>query len=86
MALDFQVDVTSNGRQIRFCNIVDEFIREALATTAASGPRLKSFSGLLWRGPGRLSWSRRRGARSFQSSIKARMRRVRSAPLAKLPR
>lgn len=34
-ALDFQVDVTSDGRQIRFCNVVDEFTREALATTAA---------------------------------------------------
>jgi putative transposase len=34
-ALDFQVDVTSDGRQIRFCNIVDEFTREALATAAA---------------------------------------------------
>ena len=34
-ALDFQVDVTSDGRQIRFCNLVEEFTREALATTAA---------------------------------------------------
>ena len=34
-ALDFQVDVSSDGRQIRFCNIVDEFTREALATAAA---------------------------------------------------
>lgn len=34
-ALDYQVDVTADGRQIRFCNIVDEFTREALATTAA---------------------------------------------------
>jgi putative transposase len=34
-ALDFQVDVTTDGRHIRFCNIVDEFTREALATTAA---------------------------------------------------
>jgi putative transposase len=34
-ALDFQVDVTADGRQIRFCNVVDEFTREALATTAA---------------------------------------------------
>lgn len=34
-ALDFQVDVTAEGRQIRFCNLVDEFTREALATTAA---------------------------------------------------
>ena len=34
-ALDFQVDVTSDGRQIRFCNVVDEFTREALATAAA---------------------------------------------------
>lgn len=34
-ALDFQVDVTADGRQIRFCNIVDEFTREALATAAA---------------------------------------------------
>ena len=34
-ALDFQVDVTADGRQIRFCNLVDEFTREALATSAA---------------------------------------------------
>jgi putative transposase len=34
-ALDFQVDVTADGRQIRFCNVIDEFTREALATTAA---------------------------------------------------
>ncbi|MGH3673665.1 MAG: DDE-type integrase/transposase/recombinase [Pseudonocardiaceae bacterium] len=34
-ALDFQVEVTIDGRQIRFCNIVDEFTREALATAAA---------------------------------------------------
>jgi len=33
-ALDFQVDVTADGRQIRFLNIVDEFTREALATKA----------------------------------------------------
>lgn len=29
-ALDFQVDVTAECRQIRFCNLVDEFTREAL--------------------------------------------------------
>lgn len=34
-AIDFQVDVTTDGRQIRFANIIDEFTREALATTAA---------------------------------------------------
>lgn len=34
-ALDFQLDVTAEGRQIRFCNLVDEFTREALATGAA---------------------------------------------------
>ncbi len=34
-ALDYQVDVTADGRQIRFCTIVEEFTREALATTAA---------------------------------------------------
>ena len=34
-AIDYQVDVTADGRQIRFCNIVDEFTREALATSAA---------------------------------------------------
>jgi putative transposase len=34
-ALDFQVDVTTDGRRIRFCNVVDEFTREALATAAA---------------------------------------------------
>ncbi|MPZ26781.1 MAG: DDE-type integrase/transposase/recombinase [Micromonosporaceae bacterium] len=34
-ALDFQVDVTVDGRQIRFLNIIDEFTRVALATRAA---------------------------------------------------
>jgi putative transposase len=34
-ALDFQYDVTSDGRQLRFLNIVDEFTREAFATRAA---------------------------------------------------
>lgn len=34
-ALDFQYDVTSEGRQLRFLNIVDEFTREAFATRAA---------------------------------------------------
>jgi putative transposase len=34
-ALDFQHDVTSDGRQLRFLNIVDEFTREAFATRAA---------------------------------------------------
>ncbi|MFE3229427.1 DDE-type integrase/transposase/recombinase [Nocardia sp. NPDC059228] len=33
-ALDFQVDVTFDGRQLRLLNIVDEFTREALATRA----------------------------------------------------
>ncbi len=33
-ALDFQVDVTVDGRQVRFLNIVDEFTREALDTRA----------------------------------------------------
>lgn len=33
-ALDFQVDVTVDGRQVRFLNIVDEFTREALVTQA----------------------------------------------------
>ncbi|WP_412778669.1 IS3 family transposase [Rhodococcus qingshengii] len=33
-ALDFQVDVTVDGRQVRFLKIVDEFTREALATQA----------------------------------------------------
>jgi putative transposase len=33
-ALDFQVDVTSNGRQVRFLNVVDEYTRQALATRA----------------------------------------------------
>ena len=30
-ALDFQFDATTDGRQIKFLNIVDEFTREALA-------------------------------------------------------
>jgi transposase InsO family protein len=34
-ALDFQVDVTVDGRQVRFLNIIDEFTREALATRPA---------------------------------------------------
>jgi putative transposase len=34
-ALDFQVDVTVDGRQVRFLNIIDEYTREALATQAA---------------------------------------------------
>jgi transposase InsO family protein len=34
-ALDFQVDVTVDGRQVRFLNIIDEYTREALATRAA---------------------------------------------------
>lgn len=34
-ALDFQVDVTADGRQLRSCNVVDEFTREALATAGA---------------------------------------------------
>ncbi|HYZ38694.1 MAG TPA: hypothetical protein VE673_18585 [Pseudonocardiaceae bacterium] len=34
-ALDFQVDVSTDGRQIRFCHVVDEFTRDALSTTAA---------------------------------------------------
>ena len=34
-ALDFQVDVTVDGRQVRFPNIIDEFTREALATRPA---------------------------------------------------
>jgi transposase InsO family protein len=33
-ALDFQADVTTDGRRLRFCNVVDEFTREALATAA----------------------------------------------------
>jgi putative transposase len=34
-ALDFQVDVTVDGRQVRFLNVIDEYTREALATRAA---------------------------------------------------
>lgn len=34
-ALDFQGDVTSDGRRIRWCNVADEFTREPLATAAA---------------------------------------------------
>jgi putative transposase len=33
-ALDFQVDVTVDGRQVRFLNVIDEFTREALASKA----------------------------------------------------
>ena len=31
-ALDFQTDLTVDGRQVRFLNIIDEYTREALAT------------------------------------------------------
>jgi hypothetical protein len=34
-ALDYQTDVTADGRQVRFLNVVDEFTREAFATRAA---------------------------------------------------
>lgn len=34
-ALDYQTDVTADGRQIRFLNVIDEFTREALVTRAA---------------------------------------------------
>ncbi|WP_203924318.1 integrase catalytic domain-containing protein [Rugosimonospora africana] len=34
-ALDFQVDVTADGRQVRFLNIINEYTRQALATRAA---------------------------------------------------
>jgi hypothetical protein len=34
LALDFQVDTTVDGRQVRFLHIVDEFTSEALATQA----------------------------------------------------
>ena len=34
-ALDFQHDVTADGRQVRFLNVIDEFTREAFATRAA---------------------------------------------------
>ncbi len=32
VALDFQTDLTVDGRQVRFLNIIDEYTREALAT------------------------------------------------------
>ncbi len=31
-ALDFQTDLTVDGRQVRFLNVIDEYTREALAT------------------------------------------------------
>ncbi|MFD1321358.1 hypothetical protein [Micromonospora sonneratiae] len=34
-ALAFQVDVTVDGRQVRFLSIIDEYTRDALATRAA---------------------------------------------------
>jgi hypothetical protein len=34
-ALDYQSDVTAEGRQVRFLNVIDEFTREALAARAA---------------------------------------------------
>jgi putative transposase len=34
-ALDFQFDQTSEGRMLKFLNVVDEFTREALATDVA---------------------------------------------------
>ena len=33
--MDFQYDVTSDGRQLRFLNVIDEFTREAFTTRAA---------------------------------------------------
>ena len=33
--MDFQFDLTSDGRQLRFLNTDDEYTREALATRAA---------------------------------------------------
>ncbi|MFE5478055.1 DDE-type integrase/transposase/recombinase [Nocardia sp. NPDC056541] len=33
-ALDFQVDVTVDGRRVRFLNVIDEFRQEALAIRA----------------------------------------------------
>ena len=30
-ALDYQHDLTVDGRQLRFLNVIDEFTREALA-------------------------------------------------------
>ncbi len=33
-ALDFQYDVTSDGRALRFLNVIDEYTREAFATRA----------------------------------------------------
>jgi putative transposase len=34
-ALDYQTDVTADGRQVRLLNVIDEFTREALAVRAA---------------------------------------------------
>lgn len=34
-ALDFQVDVTVDGRQVRFLSIIDEYTREALVPRPA---------------------------------------------------
>src|SRR5207245_6421837 len=34
-AIDFQFDATNDGRQLKSLNIVDEFIRQALATHVA---------------------------------------------------
>jgi putative transposase len=35
-ALDFQFDQTSEGRMLKFLNVVDEFTREALAPPRGS--------------------------------------------------
>ena len=37
-ALDFQHDATTDGRELKFLNIVDEFTREALAIECARRP------------------------------------------------
>jgi putative transposase len=46
-ALDFQVDVTANGRQVRFLNIIDEYTRQALATRAARSFTADATTGVL---------------------------------------
>ena len=44
-ALDFQHDVTADGRQVRSLNVIDEFTREAFATRAARPlPRWRCWS------------------------------------------
>jgi hypothetical protein len=46
-ALDYQHDLTVDGRQLRFLNVIDEFTREALATRPPRSWNADQTTGLL---------------------------------------